>query len=208
MDLIIGNKQTLVGKINKFPIKNGKKGKSKFSIRLSKVKYQDKLLESQRVVKVTKGKKANTYRTVVVVGDTKEKVGIGIGRSPQAILAREKAVLNGKKNLMIVPLTKNFSIPCMVSASYGACRLLLKPASLGTGIIASGVVRTVLELAGIKNVVAKQFGAKNILNNAKATMLALSILKEKVFLGKAQSLKRFQIYQRKMKKDQNVELSP
>ena len=207
MEETSAKKKPFLPKKGKFSFKNGRKSKTKVVIRLSKIKYQDKVLESQRVVKVTKGRKANTYRTVVVVGDQKEKVGIGIGRSPQSTLSREKAVVHGKKNLMVVPLTKSFSIPCMVFSSYGACRLLLKPASLGTGIIASGVVRTVLELAGIKNVVAKQFGAKNIFNNAKATMLALALLKEKVFLGKSQSFRRFKLYQRKMKHSRNAELS-
>lgn len=177
----------------------------KLVLRLSKLAYRHKILECKRVTKVTKGAKRYRFRAIIVVGDGKEKVGIGISRSPQKPASIERAVLNGKKNLFAVPLTKNFSIPCMIYASYGACKLLLKPAALGTGVIASGVVRAILELSGIQNVVAKQFGTRSVLNNAKVTMLALSLLQEKVILGKAQSYRQSRVYQRKMKYNENAE---
>ena len=104
-----------------------------------------------------------------------------------------------KKNLINVPLTLKDSIPHVVNASYGACSLMLRPASLGTGVIAGGSVRTVLELAGIKNILAKQFGSNNILNNAKATILALTNLNEKVELGKYQSSRKQLFYDKVMK---------
>lgn len=184
---------------------NSEENKEKLIIQLSKSTYRHKILECKRVTKVTKGAKRYRFRAIVVVGDGKEKVGIGIARSPQKPASIERAVLSGKKKLFSVPLTKNFSIPCMIYASYGACKLLLKPAALGTGVIASGVVRTVLELSGIQNVVAKQFGTRSILNNAKVTMLALFLLQEKVILGKAQSHRQFHVYQRKMKYNENAE---
>jgi len=184
---------------------NSDENSEKVIIRLSKLTYRHKILECKRVTKVTKGAKRYRFRAIIVVGDGKEKVGIGIARSPQKPASIERAVLNGKKNLLAVPLTKNFSIPCMIYASYGACKLLLKPAALGTGVIASGVVRAILELSGIQNVVAKQFGTRNILNNAKVTILALSLLQEKVVLGKAQSHRQFRVYQRKIKYNENAE---
>jgi small subunit ribosomal protein S5 len=94
-----------------------------------------------------------------------------------------------------------------MNASYGACKIMLRPATIGTGVIAGGSVKTVLELGGIKNILAKQFGSNNILNNAKATMLALVALTEKVELGKAQSSRKRIFYDKTMKKYKNVEFS-
>jgi len=93
------------------------------------------------------------------------------------------------------------------NASYGGCSIMLRPASLGTGVIAGGSVRTVLELAGIKNILAKQFGSSNILNNAKATILALTNLNEKIELGKYQSIKKQFFYDKIMRKYKNVRIS-
>ena len=150
--------------------------------------------------KVVKGGKKMTFRAIVIIGDTKRKVGVGIGRAEDVNLAIEKAVLNGKKNLITVPLTVFFSVPHVIKASYGACKIMLRPASQGTGVIAGGSVRTVLELAGVQNILAKQFGSSNILNNAKATILALTRCNEKIELGKAQSLRKQQFYEKIMRK--------
>jgi len=118
-----------------------------------------------------------TFRAIVIIGDNKRKVGVGIGRAEDVNLAIDKAILNGKKNLISVPLTLKYSVPHVVNASYGACSIMLRPASLGTGVIAGGSVRTVLELAGIKNILAKQLRSKNKINNARATLVALSNLR-------------------------------
>jgi small subunit ribosomal protein S5 len=141
-----------------------------------------------------------TFRAIVIVGDNKRKVGVGIGRAEDVNLAIDKAVLNGKKNLITVPLTFVFSVPHVMKASYGACKIMLRPASQGTGVIAGGSVRTFLELGGIKNILAKQFGSSNILNNAKATILALNQLNEKIDLGKIQSLRKKRFYGKIMRK--------
>jgi small subunit ribosomal protein S5 len=191
----------------KFPYKpfhSKKLVKRKIYIRLSKLNYQEKVLDVERVTKVVKGGKKMTYRAILVVGDSKRKVGVGIGRAEESNLAIEKALLNGKKHLITVPLTFNYSVPYKINSSYGACSLILKPASLGSGVIAGGSIRTVLELGGIKNVIAKQLGAKNLLNNAKATILALSALNEKVALTKSQSLRRFKISQKLMKNSDTI----
>jgi small subunit ribosomal protein S5 len=201
--------EKIEGKTSKGNLPKGTKMRSnrrKPIIRLSKIKYEEKIVQIKRVTKVVKGGKKMTFRAVVIIGDTKRKVGVGIGRADDVNLAIDKAVLNGKKNLVNVPLTLKYSVPHVVNASYGACSIMLRPASQGTGVIAGGSVKTVLELAGIKNILAKQFGSNNILNNAKATILALTALKEKVELGKAQSIRKQAFYSKIMKKEKNVGL--
>jgi len=178
--------------------------KKKTILRLSKIKYEEKVIQIKRVTKVVKGGKKLTFRAIVIVGDNKRKVGVGIGRADDVNMAISKAILYGKKNLINVPLTLKYSVPHVVKAGYGACKIMLRPASQGTGVIAGGSVRTVLELAGIRNILAKQFGSSNILNNAKATILALTLLNEKVELGKYQSVRKQLFYDKIMKRYQNV----
>ncbi len=186
---------------------NSKFQKKKVSIRLSKLKFEEKIVQIKRVTKVVKGGKKLTFRAVVIIGDTKRKVGVGIGRADDINLAIDKAVLNGKKNLINVPLTLQYSIPHVVKSNYGACSIMLRPAAPGTGVIAGGSVRTVLELAGIRNILAKQFGSSNILNNAKATIAALTQLNEKIELGKYQSSVKQNFYDKVMRKYKNAKLS-
>lgn len=169
----------------------------------SKLKFEEKIVEIKRVTKVVKGGKKMTFRAIVIIGDNKRKVGVGIGRADDVNLAIEKAILNGKKNLINVPLTIKYSIPHVVNVSYGACSIMLRPASQGTGVIAGGSVRTVLELAGVKNILAKQYGSSNMLNNAKATIFALIELNEKIQLGKSQLTRRADFYQKLMRKQKN-----
>ncbi len=179
-------------------------GKRNLITRLSKVKYEEKVIQVTRVTKVVKGGKKLTFRAIIIVGDTKRKVGVGVGRADDVNLAMDKAILNGKKNLITVPLTLNYSVPHVVKAGFGACSIMIRPAKLGTGVIAGGSVRTVLELAGIKNVVAKQFGSNNILNNAKATILALTNLNQQIEIGKYQSSHRQGFYDKIMRKYKNA----
>ena len=181
--------------------------RKKLPIRLSKIKYEEKIIQIKRVTKVVKGGKKLTFRAVVIVGDNKRKVGVGVGRADDVNMAIDKAILHGKKNLINVPLTLKSSVPHVIKASYGACSIMLRPASQGTGVIAGGSIRTVLELAGIRNILAKQFGSSNILNNAKTTILALNLLNEKVELGKYQSTKKQIFYDKVMKKYKNVQSS-
>jgi small subunit ribosomal protein S5 len=185
---------------------NFRNSKKKAPIRLSKLKFEEKIVQITRVTKVVKGGKKLTFRAVVIIGDNKRKVGVGIGRAEDVNLAIDKAVLNGKKNLINVPLTLKYSIPHVVKSTFGACSIMLRPASQGTGVIAGGSVRTVLELAGVKNILAKQFGSSNILNNAKATILALTNLNEKIELGKYQSSHKRIFYDKIMRKYKNVRI--
>lgn len=170
----------------------------------TKQAYDEKVLQLKRVTKVVKGGKKMTFRAVVVVGDKRSLVGVGIGRADDINIAIEKAVLNGKKNLIQVPLTRQHSIPHVIQLSTGACSLLLRPAAKGSGVIAGGSIKTVLELAGIKNILAKQLGTQNILNNAKATIKALVTLNEKIEREKSRTITKKLFYEKIMKK----QLSP
>ncbi len=152
--------------------------------------YKDKIVEIKRVTKVVKGGKKFKFRVVVISGNSKEKVGLGVGRAEDTNVAIEKAILNARKNVIFIPLTSQKSIPYLLNFSYGACKIMLKPASLGIGIKAGTSIRTILELSGIKNIVAKRFGSKNLLNNAKATILALNLLNKKINLGAHQCIRK------------------
>jgi small subunit ribosomal protein S5 len=182
------------------PKKSSRIGKKRGSTRLSKIKFEEKIVQIKRVTKVVKGGKKLTFRAVVIVGDKRRKVGVGIGRAEDVNLAIEKAILYGKKHIINVPITLNFSLPHTMKSNFGACSLMLSPAQAGTGVIAGGSIRTVLELAGIQNIFAKQFGARNILNNAKATIGALKKLNEKVEVGSFQSKRKREFYRQIMRK--------
>jgi small subunit ribosomal protein S5 len=144
--------------------------------------FQEKIIQIKRVTKVSKGGKKMSFRALVIIGDKIQKVGLGIGSADDVDFAIEKAIKHGKKNLITVPITLSMSIPHNIHMNYGACKVLLFPATIGTGVIAGSSIRTILELAGIKNIFTKQIGAKNILNNAKATILALTKLKQEINL--------------------------
>ncbi len=178
-----------------------KKNQAKFEQKNSPItiKYKEKILQIKRVTKVTKGGKKLSFRAIVIVGDEKHKVGIGVGKALDVSIAIEKAILNAKKNLIQVPLTKSLSIPSLTSGQLGAARIRLRPTAIGTGVIAGGSVRTVLELGGVKNVLGKQLGSKNLLNNAKATIKALLHLQEKTEIGKIQSDRKFLFYKKLIK---------
>jgi small subunit ribosomal protein S5 len=188
--------------------KDGTKfNKKKQPPKLSKIKYNERIVQVKRVTKVVKGGKKMTFRAVVIIGDTRQKVGVGVGRADDVNLAIDKAILNAKKNLIILPLTTNSSIPHVVQVKYGSCSVMLRPAAEGTGVIAGGAMRTVLELGGARNILGKQLGSDNILNNAKATILALTTLNEKIELGKYQSIRRQAFYDKVMRKYKNVQFS-
>ena len=195
-------KPTFNTKNTKSDAKKG--GRRKNSLRLSKIKYEEKIIQVKRVTKVVKGGKKMTFRAVVIIGDTKRKVGVGIGRAEDVNLAIDKAILNAKKNLVSIPLTFVLSVPHVVQVSYGSSKVMLRPAALGTGVIAGGSIRTVLELGGVKNILAKQFGSNSLLNNAKATIIALNTLNEKIELGKSHSIRKQIFYNKVLKKSKNI----
>jgi small subunit ribosomal protein S5 len=153
-----------------------KKG-SKFNEQKTKVEWSERVVSIQRVTKVVKGGKKLSFRAVVVVGDEKGKVGVGVGKAGDVITAVKKGVTDGKRNVIPVPLTTSSSIPHAINGRFGAAKLILRPSAPGSGVIAGGSVRTVLELAGIKNILSKQLGSNNLLNNARATIDGLSNLR-------------------------------
>ena len=134
-----------------------------------------KLIEVNRVTKVVKGGKKLSFRAIVIVGNKKGQVGIGCAKAAEVIIAIQKAIADGRKNLITVPIFKT-TIPHPVTGKSGAGEVMLRPASQGTGIIAGGAVRPVLELAGIENILAKSLGSKSPLNAAYATVNALKAL--------------------------------
>ena len=142
-------------------------------------KLVERLIKISRVSKVTKGGKKLSFRAIVVIGDEKGQVGVGVAKADDVVNAFKKAKTHGKKNLIKIPLTKTLSIPHEVVGSFGACKIVLRPSIEGSGVIAGGAVRTVLEVAGIKNVIAKQLGSSNLLNNARASISTLKILTTK-----------------------------
>ncbi|MFH1451075.1 MAG: 30S ribosomal protein S5 [bacterium] len=139
--------------------------------------YESKLLDLARVVRVSAGGKRLRFRAVVVVGNKKGKVGLGVGKGADVSQAVEKATRAAKNNVLVVAMTEN-SIPFDVEAKYNAARVILRPQTKGRGLVAGGTVRVVCELAGIKNVSSKILGrTTNKLNNAQATIIALKKLK-------------------------------
>uniref|UniRef100_B8HMS0 Small ribosomal subunit protein uS5 n=1 Tax=Cyanothece sp. (strain PCC 7425 / ATCC 29141) TaxID=395961 RepID=B8HMS0_CYAP4 len=139
--------------------------------------WQERVVQIRRVSKVVKGGKKLSFRAIVVVGNERGQVGVGVGKASDVIGAVRKGVADGKKHLVDVPITKSNSIPHPTSGIGGAAKVLIRPAAPGTGVIAGGAVRTVLELAGVRNVLAKQLGSSNPLNNARAALNALDSLR-------------------------------
>ena len=142
----------------------------------NKVDWQERVVAIQRVTKVVKGGKKMSFRAVVVIGNEQGKVGVGVGKAGDVINAVKKGVTDGKKNIITVPLTGANSIPHSTIGRFGAAKLILRPSAPGCGVIAGGSIRTVLELAGVKNILSKQLGSNNLLNNARATIQGLSLL--------------------------------
>ncbi|OLC40544.1 MAG: 30S ribosomal protein S5 [Nitrospirae bacterium 13_1_40CM_4_62_6] len=138
---------------------------------------KDKVVFINRVAKVVKGGKRFNFCALVVVGDGQGWVGIGKGKAAEVPVAISKAVEQAKKHLVHVPL-KNKTIPHVVHGLFGGEHVLLKPASIGTGIIAGGAVRAVVELAGAHNIIAKTLGRGNPFNTVRATMDGLLQLRD------------------------------
>lgn len=139
--------------------------------------WQERVIQIRRVSKVVKGGKKLSFRAIVVIGNETGKVGVGVGKAGDVIGAVRKGVADAKKHVVDVPLTKTNTITHRISGMAGGARVMMRPAAPGTGVIAGGAVRTVLELAGVKNILAKQLGSKSPLNNARATIDALGSLR-------------------------------
>ena len=143
----------------------------------AKSEWSERVVSIQRVTKVVKGGKKMSFRAVIVVGNEQGKVGVGVGKAGDVITAVRKGVNDGKKNIISIPLTSSNSIPHPTNGRFGAAKLILRPSAPGSGVIAGSSIRTVLELAGIKNILSKQLGSNNLLNNSRATINGLSTLR-------------------------------
>jgi small subunit ribosomal protein S5 len=137
--------------------------------------FEEEVISIRRVTKVVKGGKNLRFSAAVVVGDKNGKVGLGKGKAREVPLAIKKAVANAKKNIVDIPIL-NDTIPYYTIGKFGAARVVLRPASPGTGVIAGGSVRVIMELAGIKNILTKSLKSKNTLTVARATMDGLKLL--------------------------------
>lgn len=144
-----------------------------FKAKEQEITWTERVVQVKRVTKVVKGGKKLSFRAVTIVGNEKGQVGVGIGKATDVISAVKKGVADAKKNIVNVPLTKDNSIPHRIDGISGAAKVLMRPSAPGSGVIAGGAVRTVLELAGIQNILTKQLGSSNSLNNARATIDAL-----------------------------------
>jgi small subunit ribosomal protein S5 len=137
--------------------------------------FDERVVNIDRVARVVKGGRRFRFRALVVIGDHKGKVGIGIAKGADVTTAVAKAVEVAKKHMLTIHLYKG-TLPHDAEAKVGGARILIKPASAGTGLIAGGVVRTVLEVTGVSNVLSKSLGSTNKINTAYATIAALQAM--------------------------------
>lgn len=140
-----------------------------------KKEFEEEVIHIDRISRTVAGGRRIRFRAAVVVGNYAGKVGIGVAKASEVILAVQKAINIAKKNLIKVAII-NDTIPHEIEERYGAAKVFLKPASMGTGVIAGGAVRAIANLAGIKNILSKILGSQNQINNLRATMKALEKL--------------------------------
>jgi small subunit ribosomal protein S5 len=162
-------------------------------IRSSELNLKDKLVAVNRVAKVVKGGRRFSFNAIVAVGDGQGHVGVGLGKSNEVADAVAKATEDAKRNVRAVPIRKG-TIPHTVNGKYGAGKVLLKPATPGTGLIAGGGVRAVLELAGVQDILTKSQGSSNPHNLVKATMQALGQLEDAQTIAQRRGISLSKLY--------------
>jgi len=156
-------------------------------VRTSDIELKDKLVSVQRVTKVTKGGRTFTFSAIVVVGNEKGVVGYGLGKAKEITDAITKGIEDAKKNLVKIPILHG-TVPHEQSAKFGGARVFLKPAAHGTGVIAGGAMRSVLESVGITDVLAKSKGSSNPHNVVKATVEALIQMRDAVSVAQQRGI--------------------
>ena len=159
----------------------------KNNVKAADAEFKEKLVTLNRVAKVTKGGRTFSFSAIVVVGDGKGKVGHGLGKARDVSEAIKKAVDEAKKNLISFPLY-NGTIPHEQKGRYGAGKIFMKPAAEGTGVIAGGAMRAVLEIAGVHNVLGKSQGSANPHNVVKATINGLQNLRDPRLIAKQRGI--------------------
>lgn len=162
-------------------------------VRASELDLKEKVVNIQRVAKVTKGGRTFSFSALVVVGDGNGIVGQGLGKAREVQEAITKGVDDAKKNLIKVPVYKG-TIPHEQNAKFRASKVWIKPASHGTGVIAGGAMRAVLESAGVTDVLAKSLGSTNPHNVVKATISALSLLRDPLSVSQSRNLSMKKIF--------------
>lgn len=160
---------------------NGKRVKN------TDTEFKHKVVAINRVAKVTKGGRTFSFSSIVVVGDGNGRVGHGLGKALEVTGSIDKGVDNAKKNMIRVPIHRG-TIPHEQKGRYGAAKIIIRPAARGTGVIAGGAMRAVLEHAGITDVVAKSTGSSNPHNVVKATINALSLLRDPKMIAKQRGI--------------------
>ncbi|MBL7925590.1 MAG: 30S ribosomal protein S5 [Bacteroidia bacterium] len=162
-------------------------------VKSTDTELKDKLVGVQRVTKVTKGGRAFTFSAIIVVGDEKGVVGYGLGKAKEVTDAVTKGIEDAKKNLIKVKVLKG-TVPHEQEGKFGGARVFLKPAAAGTGVIAGGAMRAVLESVGVTDVLAKSKGSSNPHNVVKATIDALAQMRDAIEVSQARGVKMARVF--------------